>query len=717
MSGKLYQTLLTGIKAVVHTTVILVCSLLPFLSYAQLKSNHILSKDLHPINDTLEIDSLTNLSQHYIEINNKDSAQYYAQLSLDEAMRLKYNHGIAQALERKAAIANHFEDDFRNAEKFAWESLVWYQQTANQKGLNPLYDQLLYAISAQSRFKEAIAVFQKKYELCKSLNDTAEMLKTLGGMAASYRDAGDYEKSFYYTSQHLKNSNSPVIIQSSLFQFGELYMKIEDYPAALASFRQALQMDNPQLQQIRVDGEWDVWMNMEYAEIFSHLKQFDSAWHYFELNKPAGNDDKYIRVYLVSTGEYYFLQGIYDKALNNFLQGLQLHKKLNDCNEIQRSLIFVGKTYLALQQYNEALEYGRQALAFANTTGAKQIIRDACQILYTVFDVRKQTDSANHYFRKYSIYKDSVANDHLKAKFAFASYEHKIELLDQESERKQQQLRQSKQQKAYLIGAISVIFFIGAILFRNILLKRKNEKNSREKAEKELQVQKLEAEKAVAAFHQQTSQLEMQALRAQMNPHFIFNSLNAINRFILQNDKTGASGYLTKFSRLVRLILQNSQAGSISLEKELESLDLYLELEALRFDNHFDFIIRVDKQLDISGIRVPPLIIQPYAENAIWHGLMHKLEKGHLEIEVYTDENLLYYTITDDGIGRKRANELKSKSASTHKSLGMEITAQRIAMLGQGGNTATQIQIRDLVLPDGSAGGTQVLISIPFIDD
>ena len=208
----------------------------------------------------------------------------------------------------------------------------------------------------------------------------------------------------------------------------------------------------------------------------------------------------------------------------------------------------------------------------------------------------------------------------------------------------------------------------------------------------------------------------MQALRAQMNPHFIFNSLNSINRFILQNNKLQASEYLTKFSRLVRLILQNSQLALISLESELEALQLYLELEAVRFDHHFNYSIRVEEDLDSSIIKVPPLIIQPYAENAIWHGLMHKEVKGHLEIILSQEDNMLYCRITDDGAGRKKAAELKSKSTSSlYKSVGMRITADRIALLQPTQLPASYVTINDLTLPDGSAGGTEVLIKMPLI--
>jgi YesN/AraC family two-component response regulator len=214
---------------------------------------------------------------------------------------------------------------------------------------------------------------------------------------------------------------------------------------------------------------------------------------------------------------------------------------------------------------------------------------------------------------------------------------------------------------------------------------------------------------------QKSSELEMQALRAQMSPHFIFNSLNSINMFILENNRLQASEYLSKFSKLIRLILQNSQETLIPLEKELEALQLYMELESLRFENKFTYKINVTDDIDTATINVPPLIIQPYVENAIWHGLMHKKESGNLEVTVHVKDKTLYYKITDDGIGRQKAEELKSKSAVKQKSMGMRITADRIALLKQ--HSQTSIIITDLVLKNGNVAGTEVLIEIPVVND
>jgi hypothetical protein len=237
-----------------------------------------------------------------------------------------------------------------------------------------------------------------------------------------------------------------------------------------------------------------------------------------------------------------------------------------------------------------------------------------------------------------------------------------------------------------------------------------------------LQLERSEREKQLAELNQKATELKMQVLRSQMNPHFIFNSLNSINMFVLENNKQRASEYLFKFSKLVRLILQNSQEAFIPLERELEALQLYLEMESLRFEQRFEYKITVSDNIDTAMLKVPPLMIQPYAENAIWHGLMHlpdrqagKKDRGHLEIEIDTKDEILFYKITDDGIGRKKAAELKSKSASRQKSMGMRITAERIIMLQQ--QNKTSITITDLVLADGNPGGTEVLIKIPVSYD
>lgn len=218
-----------------------------------------------------------------------------------------------------------------------------------------------------------------------------------------------------------------------------------------------------------------------------------------------------------------------------------------------------------------------------------------------------------------------------------------------------------------------------------------------------------------AGFHQQLADMEMRALRAQMNPHFIFNSLNSIQKYILKNDQYAASQYLTKFSRLIRLILDHSNQNNILLSSETELLQLYCEMESLRFDHRFNYRIRVDASLQPDTQEIPSMLIQPYVENAIWHGLLHKETTGNLLIEFKkTADGQLIIMVEDDGVGRSRAAELKSKQVLKKKSYGMQITEDRIALINRLNNIQASCRVLDLTDAQGRPAGTRVELVIPL---
>lgn len=211
-------------------------------------------------------------------------------------------------------------------------------------------------------------------------------------------------------------------------------------------------------------------------------------------------------------------------------------------------------------------------------------------------------------------------------------------------------------------------------------------------------------------YRRKLKDAEMQALRSQMNPHFMFNTLNSINSFIIEHKIDEASEYLTTFSKLMRNILDNSKHTAISLEKELDTLKLYLNLEAARLEHCFEYIIKFNNDVYPESLRVPPLILQPFAENAIWHGLRNKEGKGLLEILIeQTDENILHITIKDNGIGRAAAGSFMA-SQFKHKSYGVDITSSRLKLL----SSDSQIVIEDLYEGD-KAAGTAVHIYLNMI--
>jgi hypothetical protein len=225
---------------------------------------------------------------------------------------------------------------------------------------------------------------------------------------------------------------------------------------------------------------------------------------------------------------------------------------------------------------------------------------------------------------------------------------------------------------------------------------------------------KHEVEKKVLEIEKQIFELEQKALRLQMNPHFIFNSLNAIQSFVISNDTEKAIPYLAKFSHLMRMILANSSESYIPLKDELRALKYYMDLEKLRFDDSFDYTIEIDEVIDEDFVEIPPMILQPYVENAIIHGLNHKEERGKLELKFKLNKRSLTCTIEDNGIGRERARQIREQSGIRRQPRGMMITRERLEIMKRQNKEDFSVDVEDLKDPDGNAAGTRVSISMHY---
>lgn len=218
-------------------------------------------------------------------------------------------------------------------------------------------------------------------------------------------------------------------------------------------------------------------------------------------------------------------------------------------------------------------------------------------------------------------------------------------------------------------------------------------------------------ERVKAEFQSKMDKLEIAALRSQMNPHFIFNSMNSIKNYLIKKGPDEAADYLTGFATLIRTILENSKQDSISLEKEIKSLELYLDMENKRLEKALEWNIEVDEDIDRISTKLPPMLLQPYIENAIWHGLMPKSNDRKLTIQFLKIDEGFLCIIEDNGIGRKAASERSNGSLKTKKSLGTYITQQRIDSINRTKNSNIKIVTKDLI-QDKKAKGTRVQISI-----
>jgi ligand-binding sensor domain-containing protein len=253
------------------------------------------------------------------------------------------------------------------------------------------------------------------------------------------------------------------------------------------------------------------------------------------------------------------------------------------------------------------------------------------------------------------------------------------------------------------IFRLFLVLFLGTIIWGIIVWRIKSMRK------------KHDVEKKMLSIEKQVFELEQKALRLQMNPHFIFNSLNAIQSFVLANDTDKAVNYLAKFSHLMRMILANSTASLITLRDELKALTYYIDLEKLRFDDKFDYKITRDQNIDEEFVEIPPMLFQPYVENAIIHGLVNSPLRGLLEISIRRiNPGTLLCTVKDNGIGREKAIEIRNKSGIKRQPKGMIITQERLDIFNKQSNKNFAVRITDLKDDKGEPAGTMVEFTIRY---
>jgi len=295
------------------------------------------------------------------------------------------------------------------------------------------------------------------------------------------------------------------------------------------------------------------------------------------------------------------------------------------------------------------------------------------------------TESLVHY-KEYIIAKDSLNNEENNKKFLRA------EMNFEYQKREALLLEQNKRQSQFTWFAI-----IGGLLFLGLIFVTYNR----------LQIKRrLTLQKEVAEY-------EQKALHLQMNPHFVFNCLGSISSFIVQNGTDSAIKYLSKFSKLMRLTLEYSKGSLIPIDKEIESLQNYLELEQLRFNNKFEFRIHTSSAIE-DDMALPPLLVQPFVENAILHGIVPKEGDGRIEVNFNVINNQLICTITDDGIGFTKSQAIKENSVKAHQSMALEITKKRLEMMESSTQQKAHVTMEEVYNIDNHIIGTKIVITLPI---
>lgn len=228
---------------------------------------------------------------------------------------------------------------------------------------------------------------------------------------------------------------------------------------------------------------------------------------------------------------------------------------------------------------------------------------------------------------------------------------------------------------------------------------------------KRVELQNKSAEVKLAFKYKELEELKMTALQSQMNPHFLFNSLNSINNFVLKSEVEKASDYITKFSRLIRVILKSSTSLTVPFSEELGILSLYVKLEQMRINGGFEYIVKIDKDIRLEEIKVPPLFLQPFIENSIWHGLTHVEGDKKISLTINKQDDNIICEIVDNGIGINRAREQSHKKIDRRKFFGTQATENRIQLLYKKSN----VDINVIDISNSSSSGTKVTITFPHI--
>ncbi len=410
------------------------------------------------------------------------------------------------------------------------------------------------------------------------------------------------------------------------------------------------------------------------------LANYEEALNFTEKNSPEQLKikDELSNLYLKTNNS--------EKAVEIKNQIISDAKKSNDVTTeiIQKQSL--AKIYFSKNNNTKALlllqESYNTALQNHNTIGAKKSLEALIKYFQNSHNTAKTIQLYNDFFNNLErlIKSDSSLMDSK----LLATTEERINQLEKEKALQDELIEKKNTFNYLLLAAIILVITFLLVLIKSVYsVKHKNKK------------------------------IALQSLRREMNPHFIFNSLNSINQFIGENNELEANKYLSSYSNLMRRIMENSNKDFISLNNEIELIKKYLDLEHLRFKEKFDYTISVDDKIDIETTLVPNMIIQPQLENAIWHGLRYKEEKGKLEIKFILKEKAIYIEINDDGIGLTKSKELKTLNQKSHLSRGLNNTIERIKLLNELYNKNIQLTI--LEKTEEGKQGTIIKILFPVI--
>jgi tetratricopeptide (TPR) repeat protein len=627
--------------------------------------------------DTALINKYTDLALKYVS---KKGDLKFIKANIDTAELICKNENIEMPALLHLARAQYFYliEDFKNTSLEANIALNLAKNNNNPKFLARTMI-FLGSYSLRTGFiKESIDYFNSTIAL-------AEKQRLRGVIPLAYRSLS----SVYYTMGNTRGYNKYLLrmIEASQKENDTSFLKMGYYilgSSLTGENRNYRKADSLEFQDYKVPD----------SLVFRDFKKADSLLRIGLRISLKTKDTASIILTLSNLGWNFFREAKYDSAVNEYNRSLKYSTAAKAHSSSANALGNLGTTYrdmgmteLSLKYYAKALE---QAKLDKNFSSVYWVYLD-------MSDMYLQKRDTSNAFKNYVIYKkysDLFMKQTTTQGLADAKIRYEADTRNKELQLLSLRISNQRLLIYGYTGLFVLSLAIGILLFSR---------------------SKINAKRRISEMNQKIAEITQANLRQQMNPHFIFNTLNSIQYYMYQHDKLATNNYLTKFSSLMRKVLENSQHTSIPLRDELEALTLYLELEMIRFKDKFDFEIKVDEDIDPLLYKVPTMLIQPYVENSISHGLMPSEGKGLVKIGLKLENQYISCTVEDNGIGRDAAQELKRKKEGNHNSLGTQIVTSRLDLVNALYGTSLKTIYTDLKNINGESEGTQVEIQIPII--
>ena len=675
--------------------------------------------------DSAKVDILYRLSD--ICDDDKDIMKYASQ-ALSLAEKIGYRKGIADASNNIGYVYKN-KGQWQTALDYYKRSLDIRKSINDQKGIAGSLNNIGLIEFRRGNTKTAIEYLLESVKIMEIINDSLQMGTVLNNIAMFYKDAGEISASLEFHQKSLlvrERMNDYEAISSSMANIALIYSEQGKKDSAFIILEKCLDIfektgfkkgiavayygfgnaiGDPKRSIDYYFKSLAIYEEIGYKEeIAISLSKIGNAYSEMDRNREALKFHEKslainteiqkkdgIATALNDIGRIYEEHGNLTGAINQYSRSLVLKKEIGQKQGIAQALNSLGNIYCRLKDYQKAERFSLEALEVSRALGYPGLISNASDVLSRVYAETGRYREAHGMHVLFKQMDDSVnfseatkAVASLSAKFEFDKREALVRAAHEQKEAvSKKEIEKQKLVRNYTTGGFTLLL-AGTGVFAFMFNQRRKSR-----------------------FMHQVSEVEMKALRAQMNPHFIFNSLNSINRYMQAKDTGTASDYLTRFAKVMRMILENSQYPEVPLQDDLKALELYMQLEVLRMDNRFSYEVKVDDDIDPEITRVPPLILQPFVENAIWHGFSGKTDPGKIVIRAYKENNMLKCVVEDNGIGREKSAATKQPEKNK-RSLGMKITRARIDIINQIKKSNAAVELVDL------EQGMRVIVTLPF---